>query len=149
TEVPGQLVAEDNKRPNLFKRLLYKIRSTRQIMTARVTRNNADLVIMNGQGVAQSNSMLNGKDVTEGHLNLRNNVKAKLSSFTHESFGDFNSALPQLRTLSRQAAQAVGYYNAQFRFEKISDSRVRVFVTPNEPVLISSQNIEFTGEGAE
>ncbi len=148
-EVPGLLVAEDDKRPNLFKRLFYKIRPPRQIMTARVPRISADVVIINGQGVAQSNGMLNRKDVPEGHLNLRNNVKAKLSSFTQESFGDFNSALPQLRTLSRQAAQAVGYYNAQFRFEKISDSRVRVFVTPNEPVLISSQNIEFTGEGAE
>lgn len=148
-EVQGPLVAEDDKRPNLFKRLFYKIRPPRQIMTARVPRISADVVIINGQGVAQSNGMLNRKDVPEGHLNLRNNVKAKLSSFTQESFGDFNSALPQLRTLSRQAAQAVGYYNAQFRFEKISDSRVRVFVTPNEPVLISTQNIEFTGEGAE
>ena len=148
-EVPGQLVAEDDKRPNLLKRLFYKIRPPRQIMTASVPRINADVVIMNGEGVAQGNGMLNRRDEPEGHLNLRNNVKAKLSSFTQESFGDFNSALPQLRTLSRQAAQAVGYYNAQFRFEKISDSRVRVFVTPNEPVLISSQNIEFTGEGAE
>jgi translocation and assembly module TamA len=148
-EVPGQLVAEDDKRPNLLKRLFYKIRPPRQIMTASVPRINADVVIMNGESVAQGNGMLNRRDEPEGHLNLRNNVKAKLSSFTQESFGDFNSALPQLRTLSRQAAQAVGYYNAQFRFEKISDSRVRVFVTPNEPVLISSQNIEFTGEGAE
>ena len=149
SEVPGQLVAEDDKRPNLLKRLFYKIRPPRQIMTASVPRINADVVIMNGESVAQGNGMLNRRDEPEGHLNLRNNVKAKLSSFTQESFGDFNSALPQLRTLSRQAAQAVGYYNAQFRFEKISDSRVRVFVTPNEPVLISSQNIEFTGEGAE
>ena len=94
-EVPGQLVAEDDKRPNLFKRLFYKIRPPRQIMTARVPRISADVVIMNGQGVAQSNGMLNRKDVPEGHLNLRNNVKAKLSSFTQESFGDFNSALPQ------------------------------------------------------
>ncbi|ENW87806.1 hypothetical protein F906_01049 [Acinetobacter pseudolwoffii] len=148
-EVTGPLVAEDEKRPNIFKRLFYKIRPPRQIMTARVPRISADVVIMNGEGIAQSNGMLNRRAEPEGYLNLRNNVKAKLSSFTQESFGDFNSALPQLRTLSRQAAQAVGYYNAQFRFEKISDSRVRVFVTPNEPVLITTQNLEFSGAGAE
>jgi len=55
--------------------------------------------------------------------------------------------LPQLRTLSNQAAQAVGFYNAEFKFEKLSDSRVRVQVVPNPPVAIKQQNIEFTGEG--
>src|SRR5690606_36625503 len=67
-EVPGQLVAEDDKRPNLFKRLFYKIRPPRQIMTARVPRISADVVIMNGQGFAQNNGMLNRKDVPEVHL---------------------------------------------------------------------------------
>ncbi len=61
---------------------------------------------------------------------LSANIKAKLSSFTQESFADFPSALPQLRTLSNQAAQAVGFYNTEFKFEKLSDSRVRVHVVP-------------------
>ncbi len=68
-------------------------------------------------------------------------------SFTQESFADFPSALPQLRTLSNQAAQAVGFYHAEFKFEKLSESRVPVHVVPNPPVAIKQQNIEFTGEG--
>ncbi|WP_026094119.1 autotransporter assembly complex protein TamA [Acinetobacter venetianus] len=78
---------------------------------------------------------------------LATNIKAKLSTFTQESFEDFNVALPQLRSLTNQAAQAVGYYNAQFKFEKVSDSKVKVNVTPNEPVKIKEQNIEFSGAG--
>lgn len=75
------------------------------------------------------------------------NIKAKLSSFTQESFDDFAAALPQLRALSNQAAQAVGYYNAEFKFEKVSESKVKVNVTPNKPVIINKQNIDFTGTG--
>lgn len=68
-------------------------------------------------------------EVTGAPDDLAKNIKGKLSTFTQESFEDFNSALPQLRSLSNQAAQAVGYYNAEFRFEKLSASRVRVKVT--------------------
>ncbi len=32
---------------------------------------------------------------------LAKNIKGKLSTFTQESFEDFNAALPQLRTLSK------------------------------------------------
>ena len=78
---------------------------------------------------------------------LATNIKAKLSTFTQESFEDFNVALPQLRSLTNQAAQAVGYYNAEYKFEKVSDSKVKVNVTPNEPVKIKEQNIEFSGAG--
>lgn len=55
--------------------------------------------------------------------------------------------MPQLRTLSNQAAQAVGFYQAEFKFEKLSDSRVRVNVTPNSPVQIKAQTVEFSGAG--
>ena len=78
---------------------------------------------------------------------LANNIKGKLSSFTTEAFSDFNSAVPQLRSLSNQAAQAVGYYNAQFKFQKINDSKVQVTVTPNDPVIVAHQNIELSGAG--
>lgn len=79
---------------------------------------------------------------------LADNITAKLSSYTQEAFSDFNASLPQLRNLSNQAAQAVGYYNAKFTFEKLSDSRVRVTVVPNDPVKVASENIEFSGQGA-
>ncbi|MCR4531398.1 autotransporter assembly complex protein TamA [Acinetobacter venetianus] len=86
-------------------------------------------------------------DVSGAPAILATNIKAKLSTFTQESFEDFNVALPQLRSLTNQAAQAVGYYNAEFKFEKVSDSKVKVNVTPNEPVKIKEQNIEFSGVG--
>ncbi len=78
---------------------------------------------------------------------LADNIKAKLSTFTVESFSDYNSAIPQLRTLATQAAQAVGYFNAQFKFSKLDDDEVKVEVTPNEPVKVKSQDIEFSGAG--
>ncbi|WP_312101264.1 autotransporter assembly complex protein TamA [Acinetobacter venetianus] len=86
-------------------------------------------------------------DVSGAPAILATNIKAKLSTFTQESFEDFNVALPQLRSLTNQAAQAVGYYNAEFKFEKVSDSKVKVNVTPNEPVKVKEQNIEFSGAG--
>ncbi|SPL69325.1 autotransporter assembly complex protein TamA [Acinetobacter stercoris] len=79
---------------------------------------------------------------------LANNIKAKLSAFTVESFSDYNSALPQMRSLASQAAQAVGYYNAQFKFSKLNDAEVKVEVTPNEPVKVKEQNLDFSGPGA-
>ncbi|MFM6907173.1 MAG: autotransporter assembly complex protein TamA [Acinetobacter tjernbergiae] len=86
-------------------------------------------------------------EVTGAPPILATNIKAKLSSFTQESFEDFNVALPQLRVLTNQAAQAVGYYNATYKFERVSDNKVKVIVTPNDPVHIKDQNIEFSGAG--
>ncbi|MCH7311806.1 BamA/TamA family outer membrane protein [Acinetobacter sp. ANC 4805] len=86
-------------------------------------------------------------EVTGAPPVLATNIKAKLSSFTQESFEDFNVALPQLRVLTNQAAQAVGYYNATYKFERVSDTKVKVIVTPNDPVHIKDQNIEFSGAG--
>ncbi|KGT48114.1 hypothetical protein GW12_08660 [Acinetobacter sp. HR7] len=144
---PQQLRPENATQPNIFKRLFYKVRPPRRIMTAKVPRIDADVVIVktNGNGTSQQ---LSAEARDEAYKNLEANIENKLSSFTQESFSDFQSALPQLRTLSNQAAQAIGFYNAAFRFEKLSDSRVRVYVTPNEPVLVQSQNIEFSGAGA-
>ncbi len=120
-------VEEPPEQASFFKRILNKVRPPRAIPMEQVPRISAEV-----EGAS---------DV------LAKNIKGKLSTFTQESFEDFNAALPQLRTLSNQAAQAVGYYNAEFRFEKLSPSRVRVRVTPNEPVRINEQNIEFTGPG--
>ncbi|WP_213071758.1 autotransporter assembly complex protein TamA [Acinetobacter lactucae] len=120
-------VEEPPEQAGFFKRILNKVRPPRAIPMEQVPRISAEV-----EGASDE---------------LAKNIKGKLSTFTQESFEDFNAALPQLRTLSNQAAQAVGYYNAEFRFEKLSPSRVRVRVTPNEPVRINEQNIEFTGPG--
>ena len=150
TELGWMTQAENADQPGFFRRLLHKVRPPRELNTAKVPRISADVVI-------GANSAQNGTQNAIGEVspeayrtavdNLSANIKAKLSSFTQESFADFPAALPQLRTLSNQAAQAVGFYNAEFKFEKLSDSRVRVNVVPNPPVAIKQQNIEFTGEG--
>ena len=135
--------ADEVEEPNFFKRWLYKIRPPRQLNTAKVARISADVVFTS----AQNSSDVSNKAYAQALENLQTNLKGKLSSFTQESFSDFPSALPQLRTMSNQAAQAVGFYNATFKFEKLSENRVRVRVTPNEPVQIKEQNVEFTGAG--
>lgn len=141
--LPELAVADEVKEPNFFKRWLYKIRPSSQLNTAKVARISADVVFTS----AENPSEVSGKAYTQALENLKDNLKGKLSSFTQESFSDFPSALPQLRTMSNQAAQAVGFYNAKFKFEKLSENRVRVNVTPNSPVLIKEQNVEFSGAG--
>ncbi|NNG82281.1 BamA/TamA family outer membrane protein [Acinetobacter sp. ANC 5378] len=141
--LPELSVADEIEEPNFFKRWLYKIRPPRQLNTAKVARISADVVFTS----AQNSSDVSNKAYAQALQNFQTNLKGKLSSFTQESFGDFPSALPQLRTMSNQAAQAVGFYNASFKFEKLSENRVRVRVTPNEPVQIKEQNVEFSGAG--
>ncbi|WP_445115898.1 autotransporter assembly complex protein TamA [Acinetobacter sp. WZC-1] len=116
----------ETRKPGFFKRLLYRIRPPKD-----------DTVVI--QKISA--------DVSGAPAILASNIKAKLSTFTVEAFSDFNAAVPQLRALSIQAAQAVGYYNAQFKFQKESDSKVKVTVTPNEPVTVQQQHIEFSGAG--
>ena len=135
---------EDDAEPGIFKRLLYKVRPPRQMNTAKVPRISADVEITSAHNTSQTSSKAYGAALED----LKANIKGKLSSFTQESFSDFPSALPQLRSLSNQAAQAVGFYQSEFKFEKVSDSKVRVLVTPNTPVQIQKQNIEFSGAGA-
>lgn len=141
--LPELAVADEVEEPNFFKRWLYKIRPSSQLNTVKVARISADVVFAS----VENQSEISSKTYSQALENLEDNLKGKLSSFTQESFSDFPSALPQLRTMSNQAAQAVGFYNAKFKFEKLSENRVRVSVTPNSPVLIKEQNVEFSGAG--
>lgn len=109
-----------------FKRIFYKIRPSK----------------VNEVNIARISAEVDGAPER-----LANNIKAQLSSFTTEAFSDFNSAVPQLRALAQQAAQAVGYYDAEFKFEKTSSNKVKVWVTPHDPVIVHEQNIEFSGVG--
>lgn len=149
TELGWMTQVENADKPGFFRRLLYKVRPPRELNTAKVPRISADVVITanSANGTQDSIGQVSPNAYRTAVDQLSANIKAKLSSFTQESFADFPSALPQLRTLSNQAAQAVGFYNAEFKFEKLSESRVRVHVVPNPPVTIKQQNIEFTGEG--
>ena len=129
-----------------FKRWYYKLRpSKNDLEVAKVPRIKADVVMVQA---TNTNPDLPEKEYQQAITNLKNNVNAKLSSFTQESYGDFNAALPQLRSLATLAAQAVGFYQAEFKFEKTSESKVTVYIKPNMPVLVEEQNIEFSGAGA-
>ncbi|MDN5512383.1 autotransporter assembly complex family protein [Acinetobacter sp.] len=141
--LPELAPADEVEEPNFFKRWFYKIRPPRQFNTAKVDRISADVIVV----ATPNSSDVSAKAYAQALDNLKTNLKAKLSSFTQESFSDFPSALPQLRTLSNQAAQAMGFYNAEFKFEKLSENRVRVRVTANAPVQIKEQNIELSGAG--
>ncbi|MFB2537822.1 MULTISPECIES: autotransporter assembly complex family protein [unclassified Acinetobacter] len=76
------------------------------------------------------------------------NIRAKLSTITQESFKDYNILLPQLRTSATQAAQAVGYFSPEIQLNKLNDTTLRVAVRPNQPVTVKSQNIIITGDGS-
>lgn len=124
------LVKQDEKaqeKPGFIQRLVHRIRPPKE-----------DIV----QPVEKISTVVEGAPTL-----LAQNIRAKLSSFTVESFSDYASAVPQLRAMTNQAAQAVGYYEASFKFEKQSDRRLRVVVTPGEPAKVTTQQIDFLGEG--
>ncbi len=80
---------------------------------------------------------------------LERNLRAYLQRTTvDEMSGDYRDVQPRLRTLARQAAQAVGYYSAQFRFEPQSTSRLHLVVVPGEPVKVKSEEINIEGPGS-
>lgn len=78
---------------------------------------------------------------------LKENIEATLGSITVDAFQDYSALLPQLRKMANQASQAVGYYDAEFQFKKLSDNRLSLQVNAKNPVLVKEQNIEFTGAG--
>lgn len=87
-------------------------------------------------------------DVKGAPAVLAQNIKAKLSTFTLESLRGFTRNDPQLTDLANEAAQAVGYYQAQFVIHpQEAEKKVTVIVTPGEPVIIQQQNMIFTGAG--
>lgn len=129
----------------VFKRLLNRVRPARDLNAAQVPRIRAVIQL---QASARPEG-LSDAAYSAALLNLENNLEAKLSSFTQEALQEFDTATAQLRSLSQQAAQAVGFYNASFSFERVANDpeQVLVKVQPNTPVLVNSQNIEFSGLG--
>lgn len=137
---PDQM--SDEAQPGFIGRLWQRVRP-RQQMQAKVARITADVNIAN----ANNTGNVRNSEYEDALENLKTNIRGKLSTFTQESFADYNVAVPQLRALARQAANAVGFYQAEFRFEAVNARQVRVFVEPNEAVVVRSQNIEFSGAG--
>ena len=52
-------------------------------------------------------------------------------------------AFSQISKMVQQAAEAVGYYEAAFNYQKVDANTLMVWVTPNTPVRVQSQKISF------
>ena len=117
------------EKPNILKRVWYKFWPPKNVLAA----------------------ALPTIDVTvEGASSIQTkNIRARLEQYTVESFTDFRASLPQLRSMAREASEAVGYYNSEFRFEQVNPEKLRVLVTPNDPVMVTSQDIRYQGDANE
>jgi len=80
---------------------------------------------------------------------LERNLSASLARVTRDEFADFNESLPRLRSLAREAAQAVGFYESQFFFRKLAEDQLQVDVVAGEPVRVASQEIRVDGRAQE
>ena len=125
----------------LFGRLWQRIRPNSEEVVERIPKISAVVEWVN----VPAEPNVSQKDYEEALDDLKDNIKAKLSTISQEAFADAVAVAPQLKTLSSQAANAVGFYQAEFQFEHVNDRQVRVKVKPNNVVLVRSQNIEFTG----
>ena len=118
--------ASSEKKPNLFKRVWYKFWPPKGELAAALP--TIDVVVVGASDVQADN------------------IRARLEQYTVEAFTDFRASLPQLRSLARDASEAVGFYNSEFRFEQVSADKLRVRVTPHEPVMVRSETIDYQGE---
>lgn len=80
---------------------------------------------------------------------LEKNISASLARVTVDEFADFSDSLPRLRSLARDAAQAVGFYESQFFFRKTATDQLQVDVVAGIPVRVSSQVIQVDGQAQE
>jgi translocation and assembly module TamA len=125
----GQEEAREQKKPNIFKRIWYRFWPPKGELA---------------DALPTINVQVNGApDI------LADNLEARLEQYTEEAFSDFRASLPQLRSMAREASEAVGYYEAEFRFEQVNTNTLRVLVIPNEPVIVQSQDIRYEGEANE
>lgn len=118
--------AASDKKPNVFKRVWYKFWPPKGELAAALP--TIDVVVVGASDVQADN------------------IRARLEQYTVEAFTDFRASLPQLRSLARDASEAVGFYSSEFRFEQMSADKLRVRVTPNEPVIVKSETIDYQGE---
>lgn len=78
---------------------------------------------------------------------LAANLNAYLHRLTVSELRDFRDNLPRIRALAREAAQAIGYYEATFRFAPVDQNTLKVQVTAGEPIRLTSQRVLIRGEG--
>ncbi len=78
---------------------------------------------------------------------LETNLKETLQQIRVSELADFQDDLARYRSLAQDAAQAVGYYNASFKFRRLSSDSIAIDVIAGAPVLVTSQKITISGEG--
>ena len=159
-----ELGVNTNKQQGWIGRLWSKVKPGDQFGFEEVPRISTEVQIV-GQ---KQRGELSEKAYAAALENLKANVAAKLSTFPQESFnGSYDSsdsntldqqirlqqafelAQPQLRSMAKEAAQAVGFYQAQFRFQALAPDRVKVEIDPQQAVIVKSQQILIEGQGAD
>jgi translocation and assembly module TamA len=128
-KVSSSLAQDNAKKPNIFQRVWRRFRPNQE----------------GGDFLEAPTVSVN---VSGAPDELADNIRAYLRRVTVAELEDFRTALPRLRSLSRDAAHAVGYYEATFRFSASDDNeQVFVSVEPNAPVTVSKQSIVISGDG--
>jgi translocation and assembly module TamA len=77
---------------------------------------------------------------------LTTNLQETLQQIRVAELSDFQNDLARYRSMAQDAAQAVGYYNASFKFRKLSDTSIAIDVVPGDPVRVTTQKITITGD---
>ncbi len=88
---------------------------------------------------------IQGKAIPEA---LADNLRAYLRRITISELTDFQATIPRARSLAKEAAEAVGYYQSQFIFSAKSGNTLVVDVVPGDAVTVRTNHLVFLG-GAE
>lgn len=77
------------------------------------------------------------------------NIKAALENLTTDATPSFSGALPRLTTVVTEAAQAVGYYEVQFRLQNAGGGTINVLIDRvGEPVTVATKAVEVRGQAS-
>lgn len=77
------------------------------------------------------------------------NIKAALEQVTVDSVTDFAPSINRLRQIALDAAEAVGYYDAEVSFKHLGGDNIEVTLKAGEPVTVKNRIVDIRGAGAE
>lgn len=84
-------------------------------------------------------------DIDGAKGKLKDNLEAYLGKVSDDDLANWQSTLARLRSSARDAMESMGYYQADMDFHKES-KKVKLVVTPGDPVLVHSLNLDIKGE---
>lgn len=73
------------------------------------------------------------------------NMEAYLGKLSEDDFKNWRTTLSRLRNSARDAMESVGYFQADFDFQR-KGNRVTLVVRPGEPVRVRNISLKFDGE---